>query len=60
VDVNLQKLDDPAFFRYWATVRNQLALTPQSSPNHAEIKRRYNAVVSEYRRRMDGEPSSDR
>jgi hypothetical protein len=60
VDSNLQELDDPAFITYWAAVRNQLALTPESSPGHAETKRRYDAAVSEYRRRIDGGPRSDR
>lgn len=56
MDSNLQELDDPAFFTYWAALRNQLALTPKSSPNYPEIKRCYDAVISEYRRRIDGRP----
>ena len=57
---NLRELDDPAFIAYWAAIRNQLALTPLSNPKHPEIKRCYDAAASEYRRRMDGEPGSDR
>ena len=57
---DLRELDDPSFLTYWATIRYQLALTPLSSPKHPEIKRRYDAAANEYRRRMSGEPHSDR
>lgn len=50
----LQGLADPAFFTLWATARNSLALTPASNSRHAEIKRLYDAVAVEFRRRMDG------
>jgi hypothetical protein len=55
---SLGELDDPALIAYWAAVRNQLALTPSSSPKHPEIKRCYDAAASEYRRRMHGEPGN--
>jgi hypothetical protein len=51
---HLRGLDDPALIVYWAAVRTRLALTPKSSPDHAEIKRQYDDVADEYRRRMDG------
>lgn len=57
---NLQELDDPALIAYWAAARHQLALTPLRSPEHPDIKRRYDAAASEYKRRIDGEPHSDR
>jgi hypothetical protein len=57
---DLQELDDPSFLAYWATIRYQLALTSLSSPEHPEIKRRYDAAADEYKRRMSGEPHSDR
>jgi len=50
----LHELTDPEFFAYWATVRNRLILTPADSPKRSEIKRRYSAVLAEYRRRIDG------
>ena len=60
MDINLQELDDPTFFAHWAAVRHRLALTPQSSPSYSEIKRRYDAVLSEYWRRLDSILCSDR
>ena len=48
------QMTDPEFFAYWAAVRNRLVLTPADSPQRSEIKRRYSAVVAEYRRRIDG------
>jgi hypothetical protein len=51
---DLQELADPEFFSHWADVRNRLALTSPGSTEHAEIKRRYDAVAAEYRRRIDG------
>jgi hypothetical protein len=50
----LWELNDPEFFAHWATVRNRLILTPSDSPERSEIKRRYSAVLAEYRRRIDG------
>jgi hypothetical protein len=52
---NLQELSDPEFFAHWAAVRNRLFGTPKGKPGHCEIKRRYDAVTAEYRRRIDGE-----
>lgn len=48
---NLQELSDPEFFAHWAAVRNRLLGTPKGKPGHCEVKRRYNAVAAEYRRR---------
>lgn len=50
----LRGLTDPEFFAHWATVRNRLILTQADSPERYEIKRRYSAVLAEYRRRIDG------
>jgi hypothetical protein len=50
----LRQLADPDFFAHWAAIRNRMALTPEDSPERPEIKRSYNAVLTEYRRRMDG------
>ena len=57
IAASLQELDDPAFFAHWAALRNQLALTPESSPERPKLKRRYNAAVTEYHRRIAGTPS---
>ena len=54
---SLQELDDPAFFAHWAALRSQLALTTESSPERPELKRRYDAAVTEYHRRIDGPPA---
>lgn len=51
---DLTELADPAFFSHWADVRNRLALTSPGSVEHAEIKRHYDDVAAEYRRRIDG------
>lgn len=51
---DLQELSDPAFFAYWAEVRQRYALTPKSSPEHEAGKRDYSAVLAEYRRRING------
>jgi hypothetical protein len=50
----LWQMTDPEFFVHWAAVRNRLILTPADSPQRSEIKRRYSAVVAEYRRRING------
>lgn len=51
---DLRKLSDPEFFTYWAAARNRLALTPSANPVHYEVKREYDAVAAEYRRRLNG------
>jgi hypothetical protein len=51
---DLRKLSDPEFFTRWAAVRTRLVLTPESEPRHYEIKRQYDAMKVEYRRRIDG------
>jgi hypothetical protein len=50
----LRELTDPEFFAHWAAVRNRLILTRADTPERSEIKRRYSAVIAEYRRRTDG------
>jgi hypothetical protein len=57
---NLRELDDPTFLAHWAAARNQLALTRASSPEFPEIKRRYEAMADEFRRRIDAEPNGGR
>jgi hypothetical protein len=51
---DLQELGDPEFLAHWAAVRNRLARTPEGEAGHREIKRQYDAVTLEYRRRIDG------
>jgi len=51
---DLRELSDPELFIHWATVRNRLFYIPVAKPEHHEIKRRYDAVAAEYRRRIDG------
>lgn len=51
---NLRELSDPEFFAQWATVRNLLFRIPEGKPEHCEVKRQYDAVAAEYRRRMGG------
>ena len=53
-DGDLREMTDPEFFAYWAVVRNRLILTPTTSTEHREIKRRYDIVLAEYRRRVNG------
>jgi hypothetical protein len=55
---DLRELSDPEFFTEWAAVRNRLSFTPSEKPEHREVKRRYDAIAAEYRRRMDGAPST--
>ena len=52
---DLQALGDPEFFAHWTIIRQSLVLIPKSSPKHPEIKRRYDAVAREYRRRIEGD-----
>lgn len=60
IAASLQELDDSAFIAHWAALRSQLALTKENSVERAKLKRRYDAAVTEYHRRVDGEPRSDR
>jgi hypothetical protein len=50
----LQKLSDPDFFTQWAAFRSRLFFTPVDKPAYREIKRRYDALSVEYRRRTGG------
>ena len=51
---DLEELSDPEFFTRWAALRNRLILMPKSKPEYREMKRRYDAMAAEYRRRIDG------
>lgn len=51
---DLRELGDPEFFAHWAAVRWRLVRTPKSEPVYYEIKRQYDAIAAEYRRRIDG------
>lgn len=51
---DLRELSDPEFFTQWADVRNRLSCTPKGKPGHYEVKRRYDVMSVEYRRRIDG------
>jgi hypothetical protein len=51
---DLRALSDPELITQWAAVRNLLCRTPESKPEHREIKQQYDAAVAEYRRRIDG------
>jgi hypothetical protein len=51
---DLQELSDPEFFVKWAAVRNSLFSVSKGKPGYCEVKRRYDAVAAEYRRRIDG------
>jgi hypothetical protein len=51
-DADLAGLDDPALIAHWASTRTALALTARDDPGHAEVKRRYDAALAEYRRRV--------
>jgi hypothetical protein len=51
---DIRKLDDAELIARWAVARQQLALTVKGKTGHCEAKRRYDALASEYRRRLDG------
>lgn len=55
---DLRELSDPEFFAQWAAVRNRLFSVPDGKLGHSEIKRQYEAVAAEYRRRIDGAPTT--
>jgi len=57
-NADLRELGDPGFFTHWADIRNRLARTPKDDPEHGEIKRQYDAVAAEYRRRLSGATAS--
>jgi hypothetical protein len=50
---DLRELGDPEFFSHWAELRRRIALGGKSVP--CELKRRYEAVSGEYRRRVHGD-----
>ena len=47
-DQNLTKLGDPEFFRYWAELRQRIAVNGKKVSQ--DLKREYAAVSAEYRR----------
>jgi hypothetical protein len=49
----LQGISDPDLMTRYTAVRTRLALTPVGKPGHGEVKRSYDALLAEYRRRMD-------
>jgi hypothetical protein len=49
-NARIRELGDPEFFTQWAAVRTSLAY----APGDAEVKRRYDAVKAEFRRRING------
>lgn len=53
-DNDLQELSDPEFFTRWAAARSHLFETPEGNPWHGEVKRQYDAMNAEYRRRICG------
>jgi hypothetical protein len=54
-DGSIRELDDPEFFTQWSLTRQRLVETPKGKPEHCELKRRYDALLDEYRRRTYGE-----
>jgi hypothetical protein len=53
-DTDIRELDDPALMTQWSAARQRLAMTPRDSPEHGSVKASYDALASEYRRRIDG------
>jgi hypothetical protein len=51
---DLRELSDPDFFTRWAEIRLRYATTPKNSFYYPARKLDYEAVVAEYRRRIDG------
>jgi hypothetical protein len=51
---DLRELGDPEFFAHWAAVRWRLVSMPNDEPGYYGIKRQYDAIAAEYRRRIDG------
>jgi hypothetical protein len=51
---DLRKLSDPEFIAHWAAVRHRLVVSHTHDPERAGIQRRYDDVLAEYRRRMEG------
>ena len=54
-DSRLTSLSDPELIAHSAAVRTRLALTPKSDPGRAEVKAEYDAVLMDYRRRIEGD-----
>jgi hypothetical protein len=52
ITTRLAALSDPELIARWASLRARLAY--KTDPRHDEVKREYDAVVVEYRRRIDG------
>jgi len=51
-ELTLEELSDPAFFARWAEVRLRYATTHRDCPGYYTSKWDYEAVLTEYRRRM--------
>jgi hypothetical protein len=51
-ELMLEELSDPAFFARWAEVRLRYATTNRNSFGYYRAKSEYEAVLTEYRRRM--------
>lgn len=50
----LRQLGDPEFMKLWSAARTRLTLTPADSPEHERVRETYAALMSEYRRRIEG------
>lgn len=57
---HLRELSDPEFMTRWAMLRQSLFYIPREEPNYPELKRQYDAVAVEYRRRMGGGLAANR
>jgi hypothetical protein len=53
---DMRALDDPEFFRYWSALRQRIAFSGKTPP--PDLEREYDAVYTEYRRRVDGDQDS--
>ena len=51
---DLRGLGDPEFITRWAQLRQCLFYIAREEPMYPEVKRRYDALAVEYRRRMGG------
>jgi hypothetical protein len=52
----IRALGDPEFFRHWSALRQRIALSGKSVPD--DLKREYDTVSAEYRRRVDDDRDS--
>lgn len=54
---DLAALSDPDLIKRWAALRFELLRTPRNAPEWDGAKAGYDAVMSEYRRRIEGRAS---